>query len=336
MNIVCWHLEYRPEKDGFLSLQPADSLKITVQKTACISNLLILLVAIAVTGLPAAVAEEGMEQQTVSQGEIERLKEVRKATRNQRVEENIEGNKTGTDPRDFSLKWMPYYRSTELENGLTQQDLTAFGTVPFSRTLGMFFEVPVAQYRDFSDISGVPAGTDAIGLGDIDLKFLWNPSALGFSYGKEGTMSGSVLLGTDFILPTATDDALAGNALLFAPIVGVVMDMPLHGFFAMLNLYYVDVYKKDSAPDTSRFVGRWFYMQPLTPPGPWWGGIFVLPEFQPIYDFETKDFSSWIGLEVGKMFAPGKIGYIKPGWGIDNSELLDRDSTLEVGFRWFF
>jgi len=226
--------------------------------------------------LPAAVAQEGMEQQSVSQGEIENFKDVKKAARNQRVEENIEGNKTGTDPRDFSLKWMPYYRYTELENGLTQQDLTAFGTVPFSRTLGMFFEVPVAQYRDFSDVPGFPAGSDAIGLGDVDLKFLWNPKALGFSYGKEGTMSGSVLLGTDFILPTATDDALAGNALLFAPIVGVVMDMPMHGFFAMLNLYYVDVYKKDSAPDTSRFVGRWFYMQPLTPPGPWWGGIFVL------------------------------------------------------------
>jgi hypothetical protein len=59
--------------------------------------------------------------------------------------------------------------------------------------------------------------------------------------------------------------ALAGNALLFAPIVGVVVDMPLHGFFAMLNLYYVNVYKKDAAPDTSKFVGRWFYMQPLTP-----------------------------------------------------------------------
>ena len=33
---------------------------------------------------------------------------------------------------------------------------------------------------------------------------------------------------------------------------------------------------------------------------------------------------------------PGKIAYIKPGWGIDNSELIDREFTLEVGFRWFF
>ena len=183
MNIVYWNPKYRPEKDGFLSLQPADSGRSTVQKATCMSNFLILIFVVAVTGLPAAVAQEGIEQQTVSQGDIERLKEVRKATRNQRVEENVEGNKTGTDPRDFSLKWMPYYRSTELENGLQQQDLTALAVVPFSRTLGVFIEVPLAQYRDFSDVAGVPEGTDAIGIGDVDLKFLWNPKALGFSYG---------------------------------------------------------------------------------------------------------------------------------------------------------
>jgi hypothetical protein len=77
-------------------------------------------------------------------------------------------------------------------------------------------------------------------------------------------------------------------------------------------------------------------MQPLTPPGKWWGGLYLMPEFQPIYDFETDDFSLWIGLEFGKMVAPGKIAYIKPGWGIENSELVDRANTFEAGFRWFF
>jgi hypothetical protein len=123
---------------------------------------------------------------------------------------------------------------------------------------------------------------------------------------------------------------------LFAPIVGVVVDMPAHGFFAMLNLYYLDVYKKDSAPKTSRYVGRWFYMQPLTPPGKWWGALYLMPEFQPVYDFEAEDFSLWVGLEFGKGLAPGKIGYIKPGWGSDNSEATDRSFTFEVGFRWMF
>ena len=131
----------------------------------------------------AAVAHEEQELQSTPQEEIVRYEEAKRVAKEQRIDAAVQGNKTGTDPRDFSLKWMPYYRYTELENGLIQQDLTAFGTVPFSPTLGMFFEVPVAQYRDFSDIAGFPSGTDAVGLGDIDLKFLWNPKALGFSYG---------------------------------------------------------------------------------------------------------------------------------------------------------
>ncbi len=129
---------------------------------------------------------------------------------------------------------------------------------------------------------------------------------------------------------------LWGNALVFSPIVGLVVDMPLHGFVAFLNLYEFDLWKGSSAPDTSRYVGRWFYMQPLTPPGTWWGGLYLLPEIQPIYDFEADDFSIWIGPEFGKMFAPGRIGYVKPGWGISNSEPTNREFTVEVGFRWFF
>ena len=149
-------------------------------------------------------------------------------------------------------------------------------------------------------------------------------------------MRGNVLVGMDFVFPTATDDALAGNALLLAPIVALVMDLPLYGFVALLNLYFFDVYKTDAAPETSRYVGRWFFMQPLTPPGKWWGGFYLLPEFQPIYDFIANDFSIWIAPEVGKMLTPGKILYLKPGWGINNSEPTDRKFTVEAGYRWFF
>ena len=219
-------------------------------KCRLLSSLSISLTLLTFCGLSTVVAQEVQEQLSASQQEVARLNELLDQAKVERIDDAVEGNKTGTDPRDFSLKWMPFYRYTELDNGLTQQDLTAFGTVPFSPELGMFFEVPIAQYRDFSDIAGVPSGTDAIGVGDIDLKFLWNPKALGFNYGKDGKKSGSWLFGTDFVLPTATDDALAGDALLFAPIVGVVVDMPFYGFFAMLNLYYFDVYKKDSAPKT--------------------------------------------------------------------------------------
>ena len=110
----------------------------------------------------------------------------------------------------------------------------------------------------------------------------------------------------------------------------------MYGFLASLNLYEFDVYKADAAPDTSRYLGRHFYMQPLTRPGTWWGGLYLLPELQTIYDFEVEDWSFWAAPEFGKVAGPGRIAYIKPGWGIDNSRGTDRKFTLEVGFRWFF
>jgi hypothetical protein len=302
-------------------------------------------------GLPVAVAEEAQNSQGAPQEEeiseldlekefseldLDKYKELKKAARVDRVEKATEQDATGNDPRVFSNKWMPYYRYTELENGLEQHDLTAFGTMRFSDRVGMFYEAPLAQHRDFSNIPGVPSGTDVTGMGDIDIKFLWRPEFGDWTFGEGGKKSGSVMFGTDFLFPTATDELLGGDALVFAPIVGFVWDMPMYGFVAMLNLYYVDVYKDATAPDTSRYVGRWFYMQPLSPPGPWYGGLYVMPEFQPIYDFETDEYSSWIGVEFGKMFAPGRIGYIKPGWGLGDPEALDRDFTLEAGFRWFF
>jgi hypothetical protein len=298
--------------------------------------LVILLIgAVAVLGLPAALAQDGVEN-NVSQEDIERFENAKEAAKQERVKNISAQDATGNDPRVFRNQWMPYYRTTELKNGLTQQDLTAFGSIRFNDRNGVFYEIPVAQYRDLSDISGVSPGTDAIGMGDISIKFLYRPKATEWTFGEGGNKSGSVLFGTDFVLPTATDDALKSNALLFAPILGFVWDMPLHGFFAMLNLYYVDVYKETGTPDTSRFVGRWFYMQPLSRPGPWYGGLYLMPEFQPIYDFETNEYSSWLGLEFGKMFAPGRIGYIKPGWGIENSAGTDRKTTFEAGFRWQF
>jgi hypothetical protein len=40
-----------------------------------------------------------------------------------------EDDQTGTDPSFFGTKFMPYYRYTDLRNGLEQQEVTAFGFV---------------------------------------------------------------------------------------------------------------------------------------------------------------------------------------------------------------
>jgi hypothetical protein len=219
---------------------------------------------------PATVAHEEPEvsqedeKPEVTQEEIERIENARKAARKQRVEKGVAENETGTDPRSFALQWAPYYRYTELNNGLIQQEMVANGVVPFTPRLGMFYEWPLALHRDFSDVSGFPAGADkkVIGMGDGNLKFIWKPEALEMTYGKEGKKSASVLIGTEYILPTATDDALGGKAFVFSPILGVVFDMPLHGFVAFLNLYEFDVWKESSAPDTSRYIARIFICSP--------------------------------------------------------------------------
>ncbi len=313
--------------------------KSTLRECGFLRGLLSFSLSLAVLILLYLPAAEAQEEREVSQEEIDRHEEAGKAAKDQRIQSGVEENETGTDPRSFANQWAPYYRYTKLESGLVQQELVASGVFGFTPRLGMLFEVPLAQHRDFSDFpGGNPTGGDnkVIGLGDSNLKFIHRPEVLEFTYGEEGEKSASVILGVEFILPTATSDALAGNALVFSPIVGLVFDMPLHGFVAFLNLYEFDLWKGSSAPDTSRYVGRWFYMQPLTPPGTWWGGLYLLPEIQPIYDFEADDFSIWIGPEFGKMFAPGRIGYVKPGWGISNSEPTNREFTVEVGFRWFF
>ncbi len=124
----------------------------------------------------------------VSQEEIDAFRDTKKAAKKDRIEQVVEQDQTGNDPRVFTNKFEPFYRYTELDAGLVQQDLTGFGTVRFSPRVGMFYELPLAQHRDFSDVPGFPPDTEsvAIGVGNVSLKFLVRPRALDFHYGKDG------------------------------------------------------------------------------------------------------------------------------------------------------
>ena len=139
--------------------------KLTLEKPWIGWCLLLPFVALMVSGPSFA--------QEVSEEEIERYKETKKAAKEEKIEEAVQEDQTGTDPRVFNNKWMPFYRYTELENGLTQQDMTAFGTIGFSPQVGMIYELPLGQYRDFSDVPGLPPGaaSDAIGIGDSRIRF---------------------------------------------------------------------------------------------------------------------------------------------------------------------
>ena len=269
--------------------------------------------------------------------------------------EESEGiGETGTDPRDFAPKFMPYYRYTELENGLEQQEAVLFGLYAFDSKFAMTYEIPVAMERDVSDtplkgidpsgqnecgpgnldpgVPGLPGGLpvgdgdcDETGVGDMNLRFMYRTDwdALG----------GDWIIGAQFDFPTASEDVLGSETFAAAPMFAYVKDLdfwPAPGaFFAAMNFYFTDVWKDDSREDVSSYVGRWFLMLPLHP-----SGIYMLPEFQPIYDFEEEEFSFWVGPEIGKLLAPGRIIYMKPGWGADPGD-PDRKFTFEVGFRYF-
>ena len=278
--------------------------------------------------------------------------------------------KTGTDPRDFSSKLMPYYLYTELENGIKVNQMNFFGMHAFTGRFAMTYDIPLAKKIDYSDLGafrtlsgGIPSGSgfgevpsggvpfddldpdgDVIGMGDISLRFFLRPEQLEWSYDDGNTMGKkkgiSLMPLVELLFPTATEDVLGGEAMIVSPGFVLVVDMPGDapfglGFFAMMNFFDFDVYKDDSRGSTSRWRGRWFWMQPLTRPGPaLFDGLYLLTEFQPVYDFNTSDFDFWIGPEFGKAMEWGAI-YAKPGWGID-TETEDRDFTFEVGFRYFF
>ena len=64
-------------------------------------------------------------------------------------------------------------------------------------------------------------------------------------------------------------------------------------------------------------------------------GLYLMPEFQPVYDFENEQFNFWVGPEVGKILREGSIVYLKPGWGVLNGDDSEREFTFEFGFRYF-
>lgn len=235
---------------------------------------------------------------------------------------------TGTDPRDFSDKFMPYHLYMELENGLELQETHLFGLKSITPKFAFTYDLPVVKNLSFdrSD-SGLPADIEETGIGDLNLRIF-------ATVGKEKFLGQSWLIGAEFNLPTNTNDALGSDLLTGGPIIVNIYDatfLPMPGaFLAMMHITNFDIYGNDDEGDVSLYKGRWFFMTPLNEKHK----IYSLVEMQPIYDFEEEEFSFWIGTEFGKMLSWGPV-YAKPGWGIDNGSDGDRDFTFEIGLRYF-
>ena len=271
-----------------------------------------------------------------------------------------EAPQTGTDPRDFANKFMPYARYTELENGLEQNDITIFGMWALTKKFAITYETSIGMKRDITgtpacaglpDIdctgsvpgggllpNGLPAEGDGVetGIGDTMLRIFGSSDAK--------FLGGAFIPGLQMTLPTASETVLGTETVSGGPIATFVWDVkkwPAPGaFFAMMNIYEFDWYKENGRGDVSRYMGRWFLQLPINKKHK----LYILTEFQPVYDFEEDHFSFWFGPEFGKAFTPspgifrnGGAIYFKPGLGVDpDFDKGDRDWTFEIGFRAFF
>jgi hypothetical protein len=260
---------------------------------------------------------------------------------------------TGTDPRDFANKFMPYFRYTELENGLEQNELVLFGLIALDPKIAFTYEVPLGYERDISEtelfdpVTGtcspgtIPGGGFPLpnplpalegdcketGIGDMNVRLLFRAGS---------GLGGDWLTGVQLNFPTANEDVLGSETFSIAPNITYVRDLkgyPAPGaFFALMNFYQQDVYRDADRDYQNMYIGRWFFMLPLSKKYK----IYTLPELQPIYDFRRSHFSFWIGPEFGKMLGPGNIIYAKPGFGVGaDADEGDRDFSFEIGWRKF-
>jgi hypothetical protein len=237
-------------------------------------------------------------------------------------------DKTGTDPRDFSSKFMPYYINTELVNGVKVNQMNLFGLFAFDKDFAVTYDIPITVETD------IPGLGKENSMGDLGLRFFYKPGSTQF---KET----SHMFGAEFKFPTANDRLNEGAEVTIAsPMYVYVKNVQITGpgFLAMMNFYDFDIFGSDPVTKVSKYRGRWFAMIPLAKPGPnFLDGWYLLPELQPVYDFEADDdeFSLWLAPELGKLVAKNFVMYAKPGWGIINDAQTDRDFTFEIGFRYF-
>jgi len=242
-------------------------------------------------------------------------------------------DKTGTDPRDFSSKFMPYYINSELVNGLKINQMNLFGLFAFDKDFAVTYDIPITVELDFSDTSfpGPPAKEN--GMGDMGLRFFYKPGSTQF----EET---SHMFGAEFKFPTSNSDVIGTEVTIASPMYVYVKNVQITGpgFLALMNFYDFDIFSSEGVAKVSKYRGRWFAMIPLAKPGPnFLDGWYLLPELQPVYDFEATDdaFSLWLAPELGKLVAKNFVMYAKPGWGIVKDAQTDRDFTFEIGFRYF-
>ncbi len=243
------------------------------------------------------------------------------------------GVKTGNKPSTFNWRVNPYVRHNSFENDAEVTDYSVFLMAPvkwFGKFDGAFvYEGPVSRDQDFTDIGG----TQDTGFADpvIRTPMIFKP----FQLGKFNWIP---VLIPEMTLPWGSEE-LTQDTLIMSAGGGFVISSNPRWFLAAIQFYDFDLSKSSGRDDVDRIRMRYFLQYMVSPKH----RIYVMPEFQATFDFESDEDSFWIGPEIGKVISPiqgsnaGFVVYAKPGFGINNkSNSLEREWSIEVGVRWMW
>ena len=217
-------------------------------------------------------------------------------------------DETGTDPRGFGTKFMPYFRFTELENDIEVQELTLFGMIGFSSQFAMTYEFPIMKQIDYTSLlpvgpggfppgngtplptgGGVPtdleADGDNTGMGDLILRAFYWPETWDWNYADDNNIA--LIPIWEMTLPTATG-IFAGLLLLVTGTSGAQEDAPPSDRPLQVGFLIVDgVYNSELMAPYDIFHHTVFHTEPGM-------AVFtVSPDGNAVTTFEGLRIEAW-------------------------------------------
>lgn len=156
----------------------------------------------------------------------------------------------GVNPKDNITKTELLFRYDSLDLGDNSQSLTFKYDRAFNANWGGNLEVPIVGYKGF--------GINEAGLGDVQARVRYT--------GQIGTTS--IILGGEFVLPTASDDALGRGKYQFNPAVGAVVPLSQTAFVYFGYKHYFSVGGDDDRADINESQPR--ILAAYTSPKGWW------------------------------------------------------------------
>lgn len=198
----------------------------------------------------------------------------------------------GVNPADNLTKIELLPKISVLDNGagVSASTLTLKYDQAIAGIYGLNFELPFARFEGY--------GLADNGLGDLHFRarvqHKWGQSVL--------------IVGSEFVFPTATANTLGGNQYMFDPAVSYVYAFNKNVFVAGVAKQFISLYNQDSnLPDTTQSQFR-MLLAYVSDAG-WWA--LADPQIWVNYDIGVSEYL--VEFELGKMVSPTTGVWLRAG-----------------------